>query len=298
MKNNAISSVPSVPSVPACACADKNAARLEKMRRNLEKLENEAYAILAKSELTPFDRIRLLQLLNIAFHTSGKIETIASIDGTAACEFCEKMRNAANNNELVICGYCYAFADSWKEAAFRRHKLNALILSSVLFTEEELKTLFIPSVFCRINEDGDTVNAVHAQNILRIAKTHEFIRFGYWFKNVPAVAQALKNEGITSRSELPVNVVFVQSSLLIGIPAVPAWFSDCIFTVFPDKETTENAIACGAFECNGRKCKACGYNCYVHKRSENVQYIAEYLRTNAAKRASIVKAYNAYIASK
>ena len=274
---------------------EKNAARLEKMRANLEKLESKANAILEKSELTAFDRFQLLELLNIAYHDSGKIEGVASIDGTSACEFCEKMRNSAEKNPLVICGYCYAWADKWKEASFRRHKLNAKILSSVLFTEDELKTLAIPSLLCRINEDGDITNVIHAQNVLRIQKTHDYIRFGFWFKNVPAVEKALANEGMTTKDSLPKNVVFVQSSVLIGVPAVPAWFTDCVFTVFPDKETTETAIVNGAFECNGKKCKACGYNCYRRERADNVQYIAEYLRTSAAKREGIVAAYKKYI---
>lgn len=277
---------------PACMeKMERNEKRLAKMRENLEKLENKAETILAKKELTAFDRFELLSLLNIAYHESGKIENIASIDGTSACDFCDKMRKNAENNCLMVCGYCYAWADKWKEASFRRHKLNAKILSSVLFSEDELKTLAIPSMLCRINEDGDIVNYIHAQNILKIQKTHEYIKFGFWYKNVPAVAQALKNEGIENREQLPKNVVFVQSSLLIGFPAIPAWFTDCIFTVFPDKDTTEIAIANGAFECNGRKCKTCGFNCYMRERSENVQYIAEYLRTSASKRETIVNAY-------
>ena len=272
-----------------------NLARLEKMRLNLEKLESAAETILAQETITSADHYKLLSLLNIAYHSSGKIETIASIDSTASCGFCEKMRNAAANNELIICGYCYAYADQWKEAAYRRHKLNARILSSVLFTEEELKTLAIPSMLCRINEDGDIVNAIHAQNILRIQKTHDYIRFGFWFKNAAAVAQGLKNEGITNRDQLPKNVSFIQSSVMIGIPANPVWFADSIFTVFPDHETTESAIACGAFECNGRKCKDCGFNCYKRTHAESVQYIAEFLRCNAEKRKSIVSAYHEYI---
>lgn len=277
---------------PACMeKMERNEKRIAKMRENLEKLENKAETILAKENLTAFDRFELLGLLNIAYHDSGKIEDIASIDGTSACAFCDQMRKNAENNCLMVCGYCYAWADKWKEASFRRHKLNAKILSSVLFTEEELKTLAIPSMLCRINEDGDIVNYIHAQNILKIQKTHEYIKFGYWFKNAPAVAQALKNEGITEKSQLPKNVVFVQSSLLIGFPASPAWFTDCIFTVYPDKATTETAIINGAYECNGRKCKTCGFNCYLRERSENVQYIAEYLRTSASKRELIVNAY-------
>lgn len=279
------------------AAAAANAARLEKMRKNLETLENAAAVILEKEEKTAADRLALLSLLNIAFHKSGKIEDIASIDGTAACDFCAKMRGAAAKNPLIICGYCYAAADAWKEAAWRRHKLNAKILSSVLFSADELQTVNIPAMECRINEDGDIINAIHAQNILRLAAVHPWVKFGFWFKHAAAVEKALKNEGIFIRDELPKNITFVQSSVLIGVPAFPVWFADCVFTVFPDMETTENAIARGAFPCNGRKCKECGKNCYNHcNHVPAVQYIAEYLRCSAEKREGIVTAYYEYMA--
>lgn len=270
-----------------------NEKRLETMRANLTKLETLVKTTLDKGDaMTTEDHNILINALNIAYHTSGKIEEAASIDGTASCEFCMKMRSAAENNVLIICGACYAAAESWKEAAWRRHKLNALILSSVLFSHEELSKIILPSFICRINEDGDIANETHARNILRIIKTHGQVNFGFWYKNAAAVAGALNAEGYEKRSELPHNVSFVKSSLLIGFPASPDWFTDRIFTVYPDKETTEAAIKANHWECNGRKCKGCKWNCYHNTpHIAPVQYIAEYLRTNAARRAEIMKAY-------
>lgn len=265
-----------------------NEKRLAAMRANLANLEKKADDILAKianDTATAAERLALLSLVNVAYHDSGKIETIFSIDSTASCEFCEKMRAAAENNPLMICGGCYAAADSWKEAAWRRHKLNARILSSVLFTEAELSTLAIPGQHGRINEDGDTVNQTHGQNIIRIIKTHPATFFGYWYKNTPAVKAALQAEGITTREARPANVKFIKSSVLIGVRAVPDWFTDAVFTVYPDEETTLAAIAAGEFTCNGRKCLDCGYNCY--SAANGVQYIAEVLRASKAKRAAI-----------
>lgn len=274
---------------------DANARRLATMRANLTALETRAAELLAKGDnMTEGDRLQLLALVNIAYHNSGKIEGAASIDGSAACGFCEKMRGAATRNVLIICGMCYAAADSWKEAAWRRHQLNARILSSVLFTKEELARLAIPSSVCRINEDGDTVNETHARNILRIIETHSWVTFGYWFKNDAAVAAGLKAEGVTDNAERRrrYNARFVQSSVLIGFPARPRWFADVVFTVWPDKETTEKAILAGAWECNGRKCAECGWNCYrARKSAEGVQHVAEYLRTNKAQRAAVMEAY-------
>ena len=116
--------------------------RLASMRANLEKLEKRAGAILAKGDsMTDVDRLELLNIVNVAYHDSGKIEGIYSIDSTASCAFCARMIQAAIDNILMICGACYAAADAWKEAAWRRHKLNARILSSVLFTIDERRAL-------------------------------------------------------------------------------------------------------------------------------------------------------------
>lgn len=281
--------------------AEKNAARLEKMRANLQRLEDTAEQILAKGEsMTATDRMQLISLLNIAYHKSGKIETIASIDGSASCGFCGKLRACAENNPLLICGYCYAAADSWKEASWRRHKLNARILSSVLFTKEELQTVAIPSMRCRINEDGDVSNVTHARNILRLQLTHDYIKFGFWYKNVPAVSEALRLEGISCRADLPENVTFVQSSVLIGIPAKAAWFTDIVFTVWPTEELTTQAIENGSHKCNGRKCMDCGFYCYhaAARRTEKAQHVAECARCKSEQRARILAAYNEYKAGR
>ena len=275
------------------ARAEANRKRLETMRANLSKLENEARDIIehGADNLTVCDRLRLLQLVKTAYHDSGKIEGVFSVDSTAACDFCSAMRKAAEDNCLIICGACYAAADEYKEAAWRRHKLNALIFGTVLFTVDELKTLHIDGGLCRFNEDGDTVNETMARNYLRITFGRLHTNFGYWYKNAVAVEAGLHAEGIYTREQLPKNVRFIHSSLLIGFPCALTWFDDARFTVFPDKETTEEAIKNGAYACNGRRCRACGYNCYLMERPEKPIDIAEYLRTCAANRAVILSAY-------
>lgn len=275
------------------------ARRLAKMRANLEKLEREAADIIAKgADMTHADRARLLQLINVKLHEEGsKIADIFSIDSTAACEFCTAMRRSAEDNILMICRYCYAAADFWKEASWRRHKLNALILSTVLFTVEELAALPIGAL-CRFNEDGDTVNETMARNYIRIALAHHGTRFGYWYKNAPAVEAGLHAEGIHTREDLPDNIRFIHSSMLIGFEAGALWFDDAIFTVFPDAETTEAAIAAGAHECNGRKCRTCGFTCYLMQRPAIPLHIAEVLRCGKAARAEILTAYRARLSRK
>lgn len=282
---------------------EKRRAWYENTLKELEKMEQRGVALVEKvkaGKATAEERRELLGLINWAFHKSGKIQGIYSLDGCAVCEFCQKMIKAAEENPLMICGYCYAFADLWKKFVLIRHRLNMVILSSVLFTAEELRASMTAAGidpagvrFLRINEDGDTVNEIHARNNLRAAEVLRPYggRVGYFFKNAAAVDKGLKAEGITRREDLPGNVVFVQSSILIGFESRPTWFADIVFTVHPDQETTETAIKGGAFECNGRKCMNCGYNCYMKKRAEEVQQVAEVLRASKSNRAKILQAY-------
>lgn len=277
-----------------------NVRRIAAGRETVRRYEDIAAGILSKGaeNLTDADRMALLNCINVAYHDGGKIGGCYSVDSSAACDFCQRMRAAALENLLIICGGCYAAADSYKEFSWRRHKLNALILSTVLFTVEELKTLNIPDGSrVRINEDGDTVNEIHARNILRLFVAFNTCRFGYWYKNIPAVAAGLAAEGVRTRKEkLSVygNARFIQSSLLIGFPARPVWFTDAVFTVYPDDNTTLAAIAAGAFECNGRRCFDCGYWCYTPENNGGaVPNIAEKLRCGKAARAAIMAAYEA-----
>jgi len=276
-----------------------NEKRLATMRHNLDNLETEAEALLNKGDaMTAGDRARLLSIVNVAYHDSGKIEGCSSIDGCAACDFCQHMMQAAESNPLIICGACYAWRDQWKEAAWRRHKLNARILSSVLFTEKELSTLSTITALCRFNEDGDVVNVIHARNLLRIGKTHLITSFGWFYKNNIDVEKGLNAEGYTTRAMLPKNIRFIHSSPIIGIPCKTTWFDDARFTVYPDTETITEAIANGAHECNGRRCRECGYTCYVMTRHEYPVDIAEYLRTDKKSRAIICDRLSAFKASR
>jgi len=276
----------------------KNAHRIASGRAGIRNKEQQAETLLqaaAAGLLSADGRLALLALVNVAYHSSGKIEGCHSIDSCASCEFCRRMIDSAEGNTLVICGACYADADQYKEFSWRQHSLNARILSSVLFTVDELQTLVIGNL-CRFNEDGDTVNDIMARNYLRIAASHPDTSFGYWYKNAPAVEAGLHAEGIWTRDALPENVRFIHSSILIGFAARALWFDDAVFTVYPDAETTAAAVAAGAHECNGRRCRECGYTCYLHIRRAEALHIAEYLRTGKDNRARIMGAYLARVA--
>lgn len=272
-----------------------NAHRIASGRAGVREAEEAAENILAAGvdNLTKEQRLDLLALVNVAYHDSGKIEGCFSVDSCASCAFCQKMIAAAMDNVLIICGACYAAADAYKEFSWRRHSLNARILSSVLFTAEELKVLHIDGGRCRFNEDGDTVNETHARNLLRIAETRQETMFGYWFKNAVAVEAGLHAEGYHTRESLPQNIRFIHSALLIGFPPAALWFDDAIFVVYPDAATTAAAIAAGAHACNGKRCRACKYWCYTHKRQEKPVIIAELLRCGKETRARILAAYEA-----
>lgn len=247
-----------------------------KFEKDLETVK----AILAKPEINAIDRFQLLTIYKAAFHNSGKIEGVTSFDSTATnCGFCQKMRKAAENNPAHICNYCYDFAQehSFKGAnVLNRHTLNMLIMSSVEFTVDELRMVSVTYIN-RVNSSGDTPNVIYAKNMLRIALANPAFKFAYWAKNTADVIAACDEIG------KPANMTLIQSSPIIGKPAKLAKYFDVVFTVYATREDVDKAIAAGANECNGKKCKDCGYKCYLNgwKAGSN---IAEYLRVDNATR--------------
>ena len=256
---------------------------------NFEKDVAAVARILAKdnNDITAAERFQLLNIYRPAYHTGGKIEGITSFDSTATnCEFCQAMREAAKNNPLHICGYCYDFD---QEHGFKgvnilnRHSLNMIIMSSLEYTVDELRTALNVSYLNRINSSGDVPNVIYAKNMIRICYAFSVVRFAFWAKNVAAVVAACDELG------KPENLILVQSSVIIGKPAPLAKYFDFVFTVYLTKDETENAIAAGAGACNGKKCKDCGYKCYNGAWIDSgVKNVAEYLRIPGVKDAARV----------
>lgn len=207
-------------------------------------------------ELTAAERAELLQIYRMAYHDSGKIEGCWSADASAhGCEFCEKMRHAAELQQDIICGKCYDYKqECYRTNVRNRHELNLLIMKSVLFTVDELRAL--PSgELLRINSSGDIDNVTQARNMIRLAIAHAFSHVGFWSKNDVIMTKAFDMEG------KPANVVYVQSSPRINHRVNRGKYADYTFTVY-DAEHIADAIASGSMECNGKKCKDCGYCCY------------------------------------
>ena len=228
--------------------------------------------LLEKETLTHFERIELLAIYQTSYHDSGKIEGITSCDSSChGCTFCAKMREAAKSDPSIICGMCYdAKQEDYRTTVLNRHSLNLRIMSSVLFTVEELAILPTTAI-TRINSSGDIENTIHAQNMIRFAKAHPYSKVTIWAKNYSAVAEAFDIEG------KPENMLYIASSYRIDKPiALPKW-ADNTFTVYSTKEKVAEAIANGSGECNGKKCRECGYKCYLNGW-EYGQDIAELLR--------------------
>ena len=245
-------------------------------------------AILSKDpkDITKADRFRLLTIYNPSYHESGKIEGITSFDASATnCLFCKLMRKAATRTAAHICAGCY---DKAQEESFKginiinRHSLNMLIMQTIEFEEAELVVINVSKID-RINSSGDTPNKTYAINMLRIAKVNRHAYFAYWAKNKEAVIAACKEVG------KPKNMKLVYSSPIINKAAELPKYFDFVFTVYVNEAETRKAIENGARECNGKKCRDCGYKCYLNGWNHG-DNIAEVLRTTKEQREQIEKA--------
>lgn len=238
------------------------------MRKN-EKFERDfalAKPLLEKAEagveLTDMERAILVSIISVPYHTSGKIEGLLSIDSSASgCEFCKWMREIAeqlkaHGNDKHICGECYASRGRFLlNNVKNRHELNMAILSIVEFKSGDFVRMGLMELV-RINSDGDIRNVTHARNIIRIMNDNAFARFGWWGKNVKDITSAMDELG------KPKNCILIASSFLIGkVIKLPRYF-DYTFTAYETEEDVQEAIRNGSVECNGRKCKDCGFMCY------------------------------------
>ena len=224
--------------------------------------------------ITHNDRLILLSVYNIAYHESGKIEGIFSLDSSATnCSFCVKMREyaAKHPEKNIICGSCYDFRqEQYKLQALARHTLNMLIMETIEFTIEELATLAVYGLV-RINSSGDSTNNIYAGNMIKFSISHPQCNIAIWSKNTGSYINACNQYG------KPDNVTLIQSSVYVDKATKPAKYFDFVFTVYFNENKVNEAIAAGACECNGKKCRDCGYKCYLHGWSGSAN-IAELLR--------------------
>ena len=242
----------------------------KKFDKDLQVVEN----ILTKPEpLTHADRLMLIMIYQTSFHDSGKIEGIMSADSSChGCEFCRNARKAAETDPTLICKYCYdEKQENDRVHTLNRHQLNMLIMSSVLFTEEELSLVPV-SVINRINSSGDVPSRIYALNITTMIALHKNVKFSWWAKNARPVIEAMEELG------KPDNLILIYSGIVINrIPKLPKYF-DYGFIVAVDKASVKRLLALpNTGECNGKKCKECGFKCYTGAWKDGT-IIVEYLR--------------------
>lgn len=240
--------------------------------------------ILEKETISSVDRIRLLMFYRPSYHETGKIEKVTSFDSSSTCAFCMKMKEAAKKNVAHICGGCYDTRnEAYRGVNMRnRHLLNMIIMSSVLFTKEELALLAATKIN-RINSSGETPNETYAMNMINLAFVNPGFKFAYWAKNTKAVSAAIDTLG------KPENMTFVQSSPIINRPATLDKNFDLLFTVYLEESDVLEAIKKGSGECNGKKCMECGFKCYLNgwKHGQNIAELARGI--GKEKRAAIRK---------
>ena len=247
--------------IPAALVADRE-SRKNKLLRDLSVALPLLSRVEAGEVLKDYERFTLLRMIGVSYHDDGKIAGIASVDSSArGCEFCVMMQAAAA--ELAargcddhICGRCYATRGRFLLADITdRHSLTMAILSMVEFSIDDFKTLGLVGLV-RINSDGDVRNDLHALNLLRMVMASPFARFAWWAKNIMPIIRACDALG------KPDNLTLIASSPMIGRAVrLPRYFN-YTFTVYRPADLPA-ALAAGAGACNGAKCAACGFRCYV-----------------------------------
>ena len=247
--------------IPFALVADRD-SRKSKLLRDLSVALPLLSRVEAGEKLADFERFALLQMVGVSYHDSGKIAGIASVDSSArGCEFCAKMQAAAASLKAKgcddhICGHCYATRGRFLLADITdRHSLTMAILSMVEFSIDDFKMLGLTGLV-RIHSDGDVRNDLHALNLLRMVIASPFARVTWWGKNVMPIIHACDALG------KPDNLTLIASSVMIGHKMrLPRYF-DYTFTAYR-KEQVAAALAAGSVPCNGQKCAACGFRCYL-----------------------------------
>lgn len=226
------------------------------------------------NNLTPAARVELVNMLSkaVAYHKSGKIEGLFSLDVACSnCAFCQKMQEAGKSDPAIICGYCYT--NSMFAAPRAAHEITGLILSNMALTPVEAAAVAIPGYMFRFDSDGEIINATHAANILQLVRTHPLTKFAIWTKRPGLLNPFILQDG------KPDNLTIGISSVEINKPQEnPFIWCDFVFTVYTP-EGMKKALARGERECNGKKCRDCGFSCYMTGRTASGPvYVAEALR--------------------
>lgn len=202
------------------------------------------------------DEVKLVNAVNVS-KMGGKLEGYYSVSTSVLMNpICQKRAQVPGS----ICAQCYAAT----YAAMRNELNQALetnfrILNEMLISETAWATLTWPTTNGdgRIESFGDVASVTAARNYLRIIKTHPWINFGVWTKNVPLWIRAFDLEG-----GKPANMKFIVSSPIVNervaIPEEWLPYVDHRFTVYAKDYAEEHDVL---INCGGKKCMTCR-NCY------------------------------------
>ena len=226
-----------------------------------------------KNDLNVIDQYRLANALVISSLT-GKLEDFWAISTSVLMnQICQ----ARARLEGCICAECYAAANCarWTNLA-QSLETNFLILNNFLLDEDVLATIPFPSTNgCgRIESHGDVATEICAINYVRFIRSHKYLVFAVWTKNLNLYRNVLEAEG------KPDNMIIIASSPMENVVMeLPEWakkYVDHIFTVYTPEYAKEHNIAinCGTWEGHDldHRCKKC-MRCYTKGNAD--YYISE-----------------------
>lgn len=185
---------------------------------------------------------------------SGKMAGMVSVSSSPMVN----PRCAARaKNPRTICAHCFAR----RMIEFYSTMGAALAYNSGLLSTVDIPADLMPvinALYFRIEAFGDTMNARHAENYLRLIECNPLVSFAWWTKNPDFTAAALVAHG-----NRPDNVNFIVSSPFLNKAATVARYPwvDEVFTVYDDDTARAH---CVDINCGARHCLTC-LRCYRHR---------------------------------
>ena len=200
----------------------------------------------------------------------GKLDGFNSISTSPLLNnYCDKRKKCGK----LICFHCYAvkqLQNVMYRATMLCLEINSIILNNILIPEKYLAMIqFDASLgYGRIESHGDVASVTCAMNYINFIKTHDWIDFTIWSKNLDIWDKAIKACG------KPANMTFTYSSeevnVISEIPKKYQYFVDHRFTCFDIDYAREHGIKinCGFYTDDYREinhqCKHC-LKCYDKK---------------------------------
>lgn len=237
-------------------------------KKYLERMAIISELLSRKDNLDIIDQYRLAQCLTVS-ELSGKLEFFYAISTSVLMNpICQ----ARACKDGCICKDCYAANGAARFSALCQSlETNYLILNNFLLSEEALATVAMPSTNgCgRIESHGDVATEICAINHVRFIRSHNYLTFGVWTKNLHLYKRVFETEG------KPDNMIFIASSPIVNeVMELPEWakkYVDHIFTVYDPEYAKEHNIKinCGTWEGHDldHRCRNC-MKCYTKGNSE------------------------------